>query len=68
MIVGRIPFDPRSARAQRDRHLFWLEKFERMRAHGGWRPISIHADAETALRLGEFCADEVLRVGAANDD
>lgn len=68
MIVGRIPLDPRSARAQRDRHLYWLERFERMRAHAGWRPISCHADADTVLRLGEFTADEALRVGAANDD
>jgi hypothetical protein len=53
---------------RRDRERYWLEKFERMRAACGWRPTTVHADQAAQLRLGECWADEVLRVGANDDD
>ncbi len=45
----------------------WLERFERMRAAGGFRPISIGCDARELMERCELPADAIL-IAAANED
>ena len=44
----------------------WLYQFERMRAAGGFRPITIHVDVRALMDAGELPADALLE--AANDE
>lgn len=60
MKLRAFPNDQSNSRA-------WLERFERMRAAGGFRPTSIHADMADIVRACELPADALLLV-AANDE